>query len=403
MALDFPASPSNGQTYSGGGTVWQWDGAKWTSAIGAAISIVVGPTPPAFQAGVLWWDNNSGQLFVAYDDGNSQQWVVATNMMTPTTTYAGNVGRNLIHNSMFAIAQRGVGPFALSYGYTLDRWGMTTIGGTASLTQAALTDADRAAIGDENARYALQNVVVGGGAAGDFDYVWQPIEDIRRTANKTVIISFWARATAGTPKLGFFMYYHFGSGGSPSAGGSIGIQTFTLSTTWTRYTTTAVAVPSIAGKTFGTDGISVLQPIFCQSSGATGNAGNGAPGVQSYTLQLWGVQLEIVTPGQTQPTPLEKRDPVYELQQCQRFYQVGQLIATGWAGAVSQATYWSSLLPVALRSTTTTVTVASAGGSTNVGAYTGGSYLNTSVWISAPAVAVGAYIASGTFTISADL
>jgi hypothetical protein len=29
MALDFPASPTNGQTFTSGGTTWTWDGTKW--------------------------------------------------------------------------------------------------------------------------------------------------------------------------------------------------------------------------------------------------------------------------------------------------------------------------------------------------------------------------------------
>lgn len=48
------------------------------------------------------------------------------------------------------------------------------------------------------------------------------------------------------------------------------------------------------------------------------NARAGLIGVQSYTLQLWGVQLEIGSVA----TALEMPDPQQDLAKCQRFYQV---------------------------------------------------------------------------------
>lgn len=39
-------------------------------------------------------------------------------------------------------------------------------------------------------------------------------------------------------------------------------------------------------------------------------------------FQIYGVQLEIAQPGQTQPTPLEKIDPADNIRRCQRFYEV---------------------------------------------------------------------------------
>src|SRR3974390_3499403 len=39
MALDFPNSPTTGQTYTSGSVTWKWDGAKWviTSPAGAPL------------------------------------------------------------------------------------------------------------------------------------------------------------------------------------------------------------------------------------------------------------------------------------------------------------------------------------------------------------------------------
>src|SRR4029077_7760278 len=50
----------------------------WAAAAGGSISI--GDTPPASPSpGALWWDSVGGQLYIRYNDGTSQQWVVASN------------------------------------------------------------------------------------------------------------------------------------------------------------------------------------------------------------------------------------------------------------------------------------------------------------------------------------
>lgn len=53
--------------------------------------IVTADTPPTFRAGQLWFDSAGGQLYVGYDDGNSQQWVAASNNFQGITalTYVG--------------------------------------------------------------------------------------------------------------------------------------------------------------------------------------------------------------------------------------------------------------------------------------------------------------------------
>jgi hypothetical protein len=239
-----------------------------------------------------------------------------------------NVGRNLLHNSMFNIAQRGAGPWAVTASYTADRWQMSTVGGTLSVQINALPDAVRSVIGDEAAASSLGANCVGGGAAGDQTYIEQHIEGVRRTAGKTITLSFWAAAGSGTPKLGCALYQIFGSGGSPSAPVSIAAQAVTLSTTYTRYDLTFI-VPSVAGKTLGTNGDDTLYVRLWLSSGSTNNAAAGNVGVQSFVLALWGVQLEIGSVA----TPLEKPDPRYDLANCQRFYQNGNFLLSAYTGA----------------------------------------------------------------------
>ncbi len=99
MALDFPANPTNGQTWEGdNGVVYTfvsggigegyWSGTSTGDGDGGGNSnIHIGENPPVSPApGDLWWDESmdSGRLYIYYQDegdqgnGNSSQWVEAS-------------------------------------------------------------------------------------------------------------------------------------------------------------------------------------------------------------------------------------------------------------------------------------------------------------------------------------
>ena len=73
MAINFPGSPTNGQTYLG----YYWDSAKsaWRSQQVNSSAVVTSPTTPTgATAGDLWFNNNDGTLYVYYNDGISTYW-----------------------------------------------------------------------------------------------------------------------------------------------------------------------------------------------------------------------------------------------------------------------------------------------------------------------------------------
>jgi hypothetical protein len=254
-------------------------------------------------------------------------------------------------------------------------------------------------IGDEEAAFALLNTFTGNAGAGASTVVAQRIENVRRLAGKTVTLSFWAQAPSGAGlKLGIQVVQNFGTGGSPSAplaALSIGAAV-TTTTAWARYSVT-IALPSIAGKTLGTNGNDFTSVQIYFTSGATNNALAGNIGVQSGTISLWGLQLEI---GAT-ATPLEKRAPTDDLRRCQRHYQTSQLISGGY-GLAGVAAYFSSNLPVTMRGSAPVVTPAAVG-LNNCGTLTAGSYGGNAVWIGAVVTATGSFSASVSYTASAEL
>lgn len=312
---------------------------------------------------------------------------------------SGGIARNLLHNGMDRVQQRGAGPWT-SFVYTSDRWSIATNtgGGTRSVTIATLSDAARTAIGDEEAAYGLQYVFSGGSAAGDIDLLHQQIEGVRRTAGKTVTVSFWAIAAAGTPKVGIGLQQVFGTGGSPSALVVIAAQTVTLSTTWTRYSLT-FAVPSVAGKTFGTTlGTDYLEVDFWLSSGSTFNAQSGSIGVQAATVTLFGRQLEIGS----YATPLEKQDIRYDLANCQRFYQIvpasARATAAGGGQSIASAVNWPTMRAAPTTTLNSAGTVSNANTPSLGVASASGGYLN---FLST--AAGDSFIVGSLYNLAADL
>jgi hypothetical protein len=307
---------------------------------------------------------------------------------------ANNVGRNLIHNSMFNVAQRGGGPWTTG-GYTLDRWYHQTATDTFSSSMAPLNDAHRAAIGDEAARFAYSNTFTGNAAAGAFNMLFQRIEGVRRHAGKTITLSFWAYCTSGALNLGASIDQVFGTGGSPSAYVPGNGTAVTLSTAFARYSVT-LSVPSVSGKTLGTNGDDFTQVVFWFSSGATNALRSGNVGVQSGAIALWGVQLEIgsVT------TPLEKPDPQVELANCQRFYQGGNMSLQGY-GVTGVTLAMGNPFPVSMRAAPTMVPTFTT--QVNCSSPALGTFNNAYFQYFATVTATGQMVLGGPFTASADL
>jgi hypothetical protein len=208
---------------------------------------------------------------------------------------AGKVSNNKILNGDFFINQRAFTSNTANLSYNFDRFlQLVAGGGTTTVTPQVFSPGTAPVVGYEGTNF-LQSITATQSAAGDYGYISQRIEDVRTMANQSVVVSFWAKANTGTPKVGIQLVQNFGSGGAPSAEVSTPISAITLTTAWARYEVT-ITCPSIAGKTIGTTAnTSYLALNLWQSAGATFATQASAIGIQNFTLSLWGIQVEAGT------------------------------------------------------------------------------------------------------------
>jgi len=218
--------------------------------------------------------------------------------------------RNAIINGNFDIWQRGTSFTGLEYG--ADRWVNVRVG--TACTMARISWALGAAPG-ENGAFACRLTVGSVAGAGNASNLAQRIEGVSTFAGQQVTISFWAKADASKP-IAVDLQQFFGSGGSPSATvDGIGATKFTISTTWTKYTVTAT-IPSVLGKTLGSDGNDRIALRIWFDAGSNFNSSTNTLGQQSGTFDISQVQLE---PGPV-ATPFERRPIGTELALCQRYF-----------------------------------------------------------------------------------
>ena len=225
-------------------------------------------------------------------------------------------GKNKIINGDFYWNQRGFSSTTTNGTFGFDRWFLSASGGTSTYSAETFTAGTAPVAGYEGKTFA-RVATSGQSAASTLTILRHRIESARTLAGQTATISFWAKASSGTPKVAVESGQNFGTGGSPSTGTEIYFGQVTLSTSWTRYTLTA-SIPAITSVTFGTNNNDYLAISFWTSAGSDYNARTGSLGIQTATIDFWGVQIEagsVATAFQTATGTLAG-----ELAACQRYY-----------------------------------------------------------------------------------
>jgi hypothetical protein len=277
-------------------------------------------------------------------------------------------GKNKIINGDFRINQRGFSSTTTDGVFGFDRWLLQTSGGSTYSAQT-FTVGTAPVVGYEGINFA-RVATTGQSGAGVYTTLSQRIESVRTFANQTITVSFWAKASSGTPSIAVELVQNFGSGGSPSSVVNTFVTKQQITTSWARYSA-SVAVPSINGKTLGTTNDGYLSVDFWTSAGTTYNARTNSLGIQTATIDFWGVQVEAgntATAFQTATGTLAG-----ELAACQRYFlrygdSSNQALGAGMYYSTTDS-YFDIMYPVIMRGTPT-VTIGEVAGFTT---FSGGS------------------------------
>ena len=308
-AIDFPSSPTTGQTFTSGGTTWIWDGVKWTST-SAATGLYLPLT-----GGTM-----TGDLILNRDA------VAPLQAATFEQVQARGAGDNRIINGDMRIDQRNNGASGTANGvYTVDRWFY-------GASQAAKGIWVRNPNSLAGFPYCLQFVSSSAYAllAADFFQFNQRIE--------ADMISDFAWGTAGAQPVTLSFWVASNQTGTFSGSISSVAATrsypFTFSipapATWTKIVITIPGDTSGAWAMSGNaEGARINFDLGCGSTnrgpanvwssaayvGVTGSV--SIVSTNAATFNLTGVKLEIGSIA----TPFNHKSPQESMADCQRYYQ----------------------------------------------------------------------------------
>jgi hypothetical protein len=220
-----------------------------------------------------------------------------------------------IINGGFDVWQRGTTTTVNGYG-AADRWVNGFVGGTVTQSRQSFTAGE--VLGNNNPTFFLRQNVTGQTLTSHYASTVQRIEGVRTYAGQTITVLGWAkRATAGNIALSVEQY--FGTGGTPSADVNSSGQTLALSTTWTPFAIT-FTVPSITGKTLGTNNNDFLQISFWSSAGTDFNARTNSLGLQTTDVDLWGIHIREGVYTANDALMYRQKDLQSEIDKCYRYY-----------------------------------------------------------------------------------
>jgi len=231
--------------------------------------------------------------------------------------------RNKIINGQFTHWQRGTSFADTVVGYHADRWRIGAsdfIGGSLSWTvERRLFDPGQTDVPDNPTYYLdFASEITGAPPGTERTLLSQRIENVETLSGEEATLSFWAKGSIpGTIVINFRQ-----NTATPSSPffGNIPIV---LSTVWQFYVI-RVDVPLVVGPVAAGNSLNVH---FMTQAGASNPA--GVPGFQ-YTgiVSLANIQFEE---DRVNDPDFEIRDVGYELQLCQRYYEIGHKVESTFA------------------------------------------------------------------------
>jgi len=263
---------------------------------------------------------------------NSTTFAINGNNISPVQSF-----RNKIINGNFDYWQRGTSNTNVALGqYLADRWISAPNGSTSNVSRQSFTLGQTSVPNEPT--YFHRTIVTSFANTTAYNVFSQKIESVRTLAGQTATLSFWAKADA-SKNIAIEFAQYFGTGGSPSSEvNTIGVTTCALTTSWQKFTITT-NIPSISGKTLGSDNNDSLNINFWFDAGSTYNSRTNSLGQQSGTFDIAQVQLEAGSVA----TPFEMRPLGTELALCQRYYSINSGIGDYYATVAGEV--FATILP----------------------------------------------------------
>ena len=290
----------------------------WASLAYATNGAVVSPLTT--KGDLFTYSTTNARLAV----GNNGESLVADSSTSTGLRYQTGVSLNGVINGAMDIWQRGTS-FASTGNiiYTADRWGSfrAALGQTVSRQTASL----------EGFQYSLRSQRDSGNTSTAINYVFYSMEtnDSVRYANKTVTLSFWAKAGANYSSASSALTVQWTTGtgtdqtiinGYTGSGNVIATSSATLTTSWQRFSYTGTAVSN-------TNEMGVLFA----------NTPVGTAGANDW-FEITGVQVEFGSVA-TNFKRAGGGTIQGELAACMRYYQrINSVSLYGGSGAIARVT-----------------------------------------------------------------
>lgn len=298
MAIEFPASPVDGQFYPTVNPEFVYNASKtrWDSLpLEGAKTITSDTAPSGVQDGDQWFNTTTGVLYIWVVDTDGGQWVESVAPISANGYYS----PNYIINGGFDIWQRGTSFSNVgSTAFSADRWRTVTTTLNSNITQDTSTPS-------AEFKYSYKAVPASNGTPSGEWVARQVLEqqNVFHLAGKTVTLSFWYRSTKTSGKARVSV--------SNNTGGTDVAQTFTVvANTWTKI---VLQFSSFANVTAWTGSINDWGGFV-----DIGFA-DATPLTTSDNFYITGVQLEA---GSTATTFRRSGNSIQgELAACQRYYE----------------------------------------------------------------------------------